>query len=185
MEAVWREASGRQRTRSFARKTDAARFLATVEADLLRGQYLDPSAGKFTFKAFAEQWAAAQTVDAKTAEGIASRLRAHLLPAFGDMELRVIRPSTVHQWLGSASQRLAPGSVRVLLATLSAILGAAAEDGLIVSNPCRARIGEGAGCGAEAGAAVDDRAGAGGRRRHAGAVPGGSRGRYRLRAAAG
>ncbi len=36
---------GRPRSKVFARKLDAERFLATVETDKLRGTYLDPDAG--------------------------------------------------------------------------------------------------------------------------------------------
>ncbi|GIH49114.1 hypothetical protein Mro03_42930 [Microbispora rosea subsp. rosea] len=41
--ARWRDDARRQRKRSFSRKIDAERFLAQVEADILRGQYVDPS----------------------------------------------------------------------------------------------------------------------------------------------
>lgn len=34
-----------------------------MEADLLRGEYIDPSAGKITFEAFATQYLDAQTND--------------------------------------------------------------------------------------------------------------------------
>jgi integrase len=138
-EAVWRDPDGRQRTRTFTRKIDAQRYLTNIEADKLRGSYVDPHAGKITFRAFAEQWAASQTVDAKTREGTASRLRTHLVPTFGDMPLSAIRPSTVQQWLAGASRTLAPGTVRLVLATLSTIINAAVEDGLLASNPCRSR----------------------------------------------
>lgn len=53
-EARWRDPDGRERSRSFDRKLDAQRFLATVEADKLRGSYIDPNAGKVTLQAFAE-----------------------------------------------------------------------------------------------------------------------------------
>jgi hypothetical protein len=66
-------------------------------------------------------------------------LRARLLPAFGDLELRHIKPSTVQGWLGGLARTREPSSVRLLLGTLSTILGAAVEDGLIPSNPCRSR----------------------------------------------
>lgn len=135
----YRAPDGKQRSRQFARKVDAQRFAATTEADKLRGTYVDPAAGKVTFRAFGEAWLDAQAVDAKTREGAASRLRAHLVPAFGALELRAIKPSTVQAWLGGASRDLSPSYVRLLLSTLSSVLGAAAEDGLIVANPCRAR----------------------------------------------
>jgi integrase len=53
--------------------------------------------------------------------------------------LRAIRPSVVQQWVAAASRTLAPSYVRLLLATLSAILGAAVEDGIIARNPCASR----------------------------------------------
>ena len=40
--ARWRDDTGRQRKRSFSRKIDAQRFVTQLEADLLRGQYVDP-----------------------------------------------------------------------------------------------------------------------------------------------
>jgi integrase len=108
----------------------------TIEADKLRGTFVDPSAGKVTFATFTEGWLEAQTFDVSTREAVESRLRVHLLPTFGPMELRAIRPSVVQAWLRGRQQACAPSFVRVLLANLSAILGAAVADGLIVSNPC-------------------------------------------------
>ncbi|CAN5885495.1 hypothetical protein BH23ACT8_BH23ACT8_19490 [soil metagenome] len=105
------------RSQSFVRKVDARAFAASIETDMLRGQYLDPRASKFRFGEFAERWAASLTVDAKTAEGIASRLRAHLLPAFGDLELRHIKPSTIQGWLGGLARTHEPSYVRLLLGT--------------------------------------------------------------------
>ena len=49
MAAVWREASGRERKRSFARMTDARRFLVGVEDSKLRGAYVPPEAGRDVF----------------------------------------------------------------------------------------------------------------------------------------
>jgi integrase len=135
----YRDPQGANRSQSFARKADARAFAASVETDMLRGHYLDPRGSKVRFDEFAEGWAASLTVDAKTAEGIASRLRAHLLPAFGDLELRHIKPSTVQGWLGGLARTREPSYVRLLLGTLSTILGAAVEDGLLPSNPCRTR----------------------------------------------
>lgn len=138
-EARWRDPDGSQRKKSFDRQIDAQRFLTTVEADMLKGAYVDPKAGRVLFGDFAIKWVASQTVDDKTVEGLRSHLRAHLLPTFRDMELRSIRPSTVQQWLAKASRELAPSYVRLLLTTLSAILGAAVEDDVIAKNPCRSR----------------------------------------------
>lgn len=134
--ARYRDAAGHEHARHFPRKVDAQQWLDTVTADLLTGRYVDPRAGRTTFEAFATKWLAAQTTDVSTREATASRVRVHLMPTFGRMELRAIRPSTVQQWLRGRTDQCAPSFVRVLLANLSAILGAAVEDGLIATNPC-------------------------------------------------
>src|SRR5271168_5100625 len=42
----------------FPTKGDAARYLATIETDLARGQYIDPRLGMVTLSEWAEQWLA-------------------------------------------------------------------------------------------------------------------------------
>lgn len=138
-EARWRDPDGRERSRSFGRKLDAQRFLATVEADKLRGSYVDPSAGRVTLQAFAERWLTTQTTDPATVEAVTSRLRVHVYPHLGCYELRAIRPSVLQSWLAQLQTTLAPTYVRVILANVSAILGAAVEDGMLAKNPASSK----------------------------------------------
>jgi len=135
--ARYRDPDGKEHSKHFARKIDAERYIVTVAADVLRGQWLDPAAGKVTFAAFAARWLAAQTFEESTREAVARRLRVHVLPAFGSKELRTIAPSAVQAWLRGRQQMLAASYVRVLLANLSAILNAAVDDGMISRNPCK------------------------------------------------
>ena len=137
-QARWREPDGRQRKKTFTRKLDADRFLTTLEADKLRGTYIDPSAGKVLLREFAAQWLAAQTFDDSTRVATELRIRVHVNPALGDLELRAIKPSTIQQWLRGL-EKLAPSYRRVIYANVSAILTAAVDDELIVRNPCRAK----------------------------------------------
>lgn len=67
-QARYLDPDGHERTRTFARKQDAERFVVTVRADVLRGAYVDPDAGKVTFAEFAERWLAAQTFDESSRE---------------------------------------------------------------------------------------------------------------------
>ena len=97
--ARWRDPDGRQRKRSFTRKLDADRFLATVESDKVRGVYVDPDAGKITFGTYADRWLARQTFDESTRVAVEVRLRVHIKPLLGNIELRQIKPSTVQHWL--------------------------------------------------------------------------------------
>lgn len=136
-EARWTDPDGRPRSQSFTRKIDAQRFLVTVETDMLRGSYVDPKAGAITFKAFAETWLAAQTFGESSREATAQRLKVHIYPTFGRMQLRTIKPSTVQAWLRGRQTTNAPAHVRVMLVNLSQVLSAAVEDRLIASNPCQ------------------------------------------------
>jgi integrase len=101
----------------------------------MTGRYVDPGAGRVTLATFAQRWLDAQTFDPSTSEGVERRLRVHILPVLGDVELRNLRPSSIQAWLRSRDGS-APSSVRVMLVNLSAILSAAVEDGLIATNPC-------------------------------------------------
>ena len=109
-----------------------------VKADLARGVYLDPAAGKVTLGDYATAWCAAQTFDETTREAVALRLRLHVVPQLGAYPLAALRPSVVQSWARGLQQQLAPSYVRVVFASLSAILQAAVDDGAIARNPCRA-----------------------------------------------
>ncbi|MEX1133935.1 MAG: site-specific integrase [Acidimicrobiia bacterium] len=135
-QARHRDPEGRERSKTFTRKVDAQRWLDQVTADLVTGRYVDPKAGRVTLGAFAGQWLEAQTFDASTRETMESRVRTHLLPTIGDVELRHLKPSTVQAWVRSRQTEVAPSYCRLLLSNLSTILSAAVEDGLIASNPC-------------------------------------------------
>lgn len=136
-QARWREPDGRQRRKTFSRKFDAERFLTGVEGDKLRGTYLDPDAGRIRFKAYADDWLAAQTFDPSTRQATEIRLRVHIYPTFGAKELRLIKPSTVQAWLRSLD-RLATSYQRVIFTNFSTVLSAAVDDALLVKNPCLA-----------------------------------------------
>ncbi len=137
-QARYHDPDGRERTKDFARKYDAERFLATVTADVLRGSYVDPDAGKVTFAEFAKRWLEAQTFGETTREATELRLRLHAVPVLGKRELREVRPSVLQAWLRGLQDQLAPTYVRAVFTNVSSVLAAAVDDGLIARNPCRA-----------------------------------------------
>lgn len=129
---------GRERSRSFHRKTDATRFRSTVEADLLRGTYLNPDAGKVLLRTYAAQWLDSRSVDVTSRRTIAARIDGHILPALGDRRLDQLSrsPSVIAAWVKGLP--VAAGYARDILSTLSAIFAAAVDDGMVARNPCRA-----------------------------------------------
>ena len=78
---------GKERSKNFARKVDAEKYLHTVEVQKIRGEWTDPAAGKTRFGDWAIQ------VDAtrpnrrdSTRARDSSYLRNLILPTFGDAE---------------------------------------------------------------------------------------------------
>ena len=58
--ARYRDPSGRERAQHFDRKVDAQTWLDGKRGEPVRGEYIDPDAGRQTFKSYAETWRAAQ-----------------------------------------------------------------------------------------------------------------------------
>jgi len=137
--ARWRDPEGKARERWFTKKGEADRFAASMATDVARGQYLAPDAGRVTFADYASNWLAIQAVDPSTRQAMGIYLRVHILPALGSARLADIRPSSVAGLVHRLSETLAPRTVRQVIATLSAILAAAVEDGLLRTNPATAK----------------------------------------------
>lgn len=125
---------GKERNRSFDKKADADRFRIQVEADVLRGTYMDPDAGRITFRKYALGWLGEQRFDDVTREAVASRLRNHILPAFGDKRLDQITAPMVKTWL--ANLKLAPSTKGKVFTHLNTIMIEAVSAEKIRSNPC-------------------------------------------------
>lgn len=135
--ARWRDPDGLQRKKSFARRADADRFVAAVAADIARGSYVDPAAGKVNVEAWAEIWSSAQAhLKDTTRARYAGVLRVHVLPRWGRRPLSSITHAEVGRWVSDlASSGLQPGSVRYAHAVLSSMLGLAVRDGRLARNP--------------------------------------------------
>jgi integrase len=134
--ARYRSPDGRQRSKNFARKVDAERFLVQIEHTKLTGAYVDPSAGRVTLKSYAEQWREMQVHRASTAAQVETNLRRHVYPTLGDRPLGSIRPSELQAWVSGRGADLSAGTVRLIFRYVSAIFHAAVADRLIASSPC-------------------------------------------------
>ena len=124
---------------TFPTKADARAFLAGVETDLKRGNYVDPSAGRITFGEYAGWWIEQRPLRPRTRDTYDSQLK-HLLSAFGPAQLSAISPADVRTWHGRLSQSdLHPNTVAKVYRLLRTILGTAVDDGVLPSNPARIR----------------------------------------------
>jgi integrase len=132
--ARYRDPSGREHAAHFDRKVDAQRWLDEKTAAIVTGQYVTPDAGRVTFRAYAEQWRAAQMHRPSTAEKVEQMLRRHAYPAFGDRPLNSILPSEVQGWVKRLP--LSPSTVAVVHGVVASVFKAAVADRRIVASPC-------------------------------------------------
>ena len=130
---AYRDEAGKQHTKSFKRQIDAKRWVATEEAKVVvRGDWVNPAAGKVTFAAFYADWSPRQVWLSSTREN------ADLAVArvtFGDMPLRSIRRSHVEGWVKHMAASLAPTTIDTRFTIVRGVFRAAVADRLIPSDP--------------------------------------------------
>jgi len=120
-------------------KSEATAWLAAVRADLERGTWVDPDAGRITLEEYAWRWLAERPkLRPRTRELYEGELRLHILPLLGEVELRHLTSSRVRTWHAELVGRGRPGATTVAKCyrLLRAILSTAVEDEVIVKNPC-------------------------------------------------
>jgi integrase len=133
---------GTEKSKSFPdrQKRLAEQWLAQVEADMSRGQYIDPSASRITFQQYGEKWLASQTTDATTRASVSTQLRLHAFPYIGSRPLGSFQPAHIREWVSALEKALPASSYRrVIFSSVSAVFSAAVDDKHLSSNPCRAR----------------------------------------------
>jgi integrase len=132
----WVDDAGKPQTRLFDRKADADRFDANVHADLSRGQYVDPAAGKVRVAEYSAAWRANQLHRASTAELMERAFRLHINPILGGMEIARVRPSNLKAWVKDRQNALEPSTLRIVYSYLAAMFSAAVVDRAIGVSPC-------------------------------------------------
>ncbi|MGW4250775.1 tyrosine-type recombinase/integrase [Streptomyces californicus] len=133
---------GPERSKSFrdGQKRLADQWLAHIEADMSRGQYLDPCAGRVTFRQYAEKWLTTQTTAMTTRESVESAIRGHAIPYLGPRPLGSFKPEHIRDWLSQLETAVPASSYRrVIYNNLAAVLNAAVDDGPLSKNPCHAQ----------------------------------------------
>jgi integrase len=105
--AHYRTPSGEQRNKTFNRKAEAERFLASVESSKNTGSFVDSVLARITVGDWATHWLDNQT---------------HL------------KPSTHERYAGIIREHIRPKWDRVMLANVSLILNMAVKDGRLARN---------------------------------------------------
>ncbi|MEU1773640.1 tyrosine-type recombinase/integrase [Streptomyces sp. NPDC012842] len=133
---------GTEKSKSFPdrQKRLADQWLAHTEADMARGQYIDPRAARTTFQQYAEGWVSTQGADPNTQASMESQLRLHAFPYLGTRPLGSFQPAHIRDWVQKLQANGVRGSyARTIYSNVRAALSAAVDDGHLPRNPCAAR----------------------------------------------
>ena len=122
---------------TFAQKADALSYLATVEADLRRGAWIDPRAGLVTVENYANEWLErSPDLAIRTRELYTYVFERHLFPQLGQIHLSALRASKIRGWHAGIAEEH-PATAAKAYRLLSTIMRAAVVDGLILTSPCK------------------------------------------------
>ena len=136
--AVYRDPAGRCRSAGvFTTHRDALRAATQAEVKIREGNWLDPRAGRITFRDYVENvWWPSLHLEVSTKAAYRSNLDTHFLPFFGDYPLSAISPSLVQRWVTHALRGgLSARSVVKYHVVLHGILARAVRDRAIAHNP--------------------------------------------------
>ncbi len=126
---------------TFVTKGDAQRWLATAEADQLRGTFVDQRGLRLTFDEWAEEWLATKPGQrAATLARDRAAIRTHFSPAIGQVVLPAVTPGHIRSIVTTMQAAgLSPKSVRTYVGTLQATFRAAIDNDLLTRTPVRPR----------------------------------------------
>jgi integrase len=119
-------------------KADAERWLTLTEAEVVRGEWLNPDHGRVPFATYAEAWVAERPNLRPTKQLYEGLVRLHLSPVLGTFTVQEITEPHVRRWRKTLLDS-GVGEVTVAKAyrLLKAILSTAVDDGMIRRNPWR------------------------------------------------
>ncbi|MDV2476398.1 site-specific integrase [Rhodococcus zopfii] len=102
-QARWYDDGGVRRSKTFATRTDAKRFLDNIKADRNRGDYIDPSDARRPFREVAELWLNSRNLRPKTAQSYRTILEQRIYPTFADRPIGSITTMDLVAWITDLS----------------------------------------------------------------------------------
>ncbi|MBW3589871.1 MAG: site-specific integrase [Actinobacteria bacterium] len=135
----WRDPSGRERSKTFLRSTDARAYAAEIEHEISRGTLFDRSRSKTPFSVAGAAWLEGRVALRRSSwVRDESYLRRHVISFFGGYPVGSITRDLIEEWVrGLSSSGLAPMTARQVVRILRCVLDDCVERGLIASSPFR------------------------------------------------
>jgi len=125
---------------TFARKSEAERYLTLIESQMIRGEWIDPDRAKISVTDYAERWIVQRPkLRPRTVALYEWTLRKHITPYIGGIELGRLDTPIVRQWRSDllADGVSISGAAKAYRLLRAVLMTAVNEDELIRRNPCR------------------------------------------------
>ena len=138
-EARYRDSSGKVLYQYFTTKAGATAYLATTEADMLRGDWIDPRRAAVTVSEVAAEFMASKRkLRSRTVELYEYLIDHHINPAFGTRPLSTVTTESVDNWMMAlaAKESIGPSTEAKALRLFSQIMQFAVQQRRIAFNPC-------------------------------------------------
>lgn len=130
---------GRRRSSTFGTKTDARRWLATAQTDLVRRAWKAPEGGRRTLGAYATDYLARADLRESTRQLYEGVWRLHLKKTWSAVAVGDVTPQQVRLWHEAAARTARPTALVQSYRLLRALLNVAVADEVLATNPCRLR----------------------------------------------
>ncbi|GAA2457005.1 site-specific integrase [Actinomadura vinacea] len=124
---------------TFATKREANRWLTLKAAEIEKGEWIDPDAGKILLGDWGARWleSVRPSLKPKTYASYLSLFTTQIKPKFGDSALTSIRPIRVSEWVAEMNARgLSASRIRQAHVVLALVMETAVTNELIRVSPC-------------------------------------------------
>jgi integrase len=136
--ARYRGPDRRERSKTFARRVDAERWLAGISVAITRREWTDPARARLSVGEWSQQWLTSRgpSLKATTRESYRSLLSTCILPTWGRVPLSAVTHADVADWIAQLSTVVGASRCRKAATLLSGIIAGAVRDQRIPRNPC-------------------------------------------------
>jgi integrase len=138
--AIWLDPDRQEKTRAFARQSDAFAYGKRMESDAARGEYIDPKAGNGLVGPLARKHLGLQKIGATTRRQYESALANHVDPKFASRTVRSVKPSEIAEWLTGPLSDYSASIQQTAFFLLRGTFDLAVADNLRRDNPARSPI---------------------------------------------
>jgi integrase len=136
--SYWHDSRRHLAPTRFLTKADARAFLASVETDIRRGSWIDPTGGRLRVRELAEIWSES---DPNKRESTRCReeltLRLHVIPTLGESRIEGVGPVHIQRLVNNWGISHAPRTVKRNYEVVRAMFGLAVRNDWLARSPCR------------------------------------------------